>query len=67
MPTGRNPGEAPTPRPVIVKCSLCGLDRQGFDVVHGPTPGLFICRDCVQLCLDILGGSDQLGPAQAAE
>lgn len=39
--------------PVMVKGSFCVLERQGFDVVPGPSPGLFICRDCVNLCAEI--------------
>jgi hypothetical protein len=41
-------------KPPTVRCSFCGLTRTGLEVVRGPSPGLFICRDCAQLCVEIL-------------
>jgi hypothetical protein len=56
MPSDRTPGEASVPQGVIVKYSFSGLERRGFDVVHGPSPAFFICRACVRLCVDISSG-----------
>jgi hypothetical protein len=42
-------------RPLTVKCSFCGLSRHGHEVVHGPAADLNICRDCVALCVEIMG------------
>jgi hypothetical protein len=53
MSKRRELDRASAPRPVVVKCSFCGLDRTGLDVVHGPSPKLCICRDCVDLCVEI--------------
>jgi ATP-dependent protease Clp ATPase subunit len=51
----------------VLTCSFCGLDWQGFDVVSGPSPELFICRDCVELCVDIFSQQGQSQSSQAAD
>jgi len=43
------------------KCSFCKLDRKVSEVVRRLSPGLFICRDCVQLCAEILGANVAVG------
>ncbi len=49
--------------PLVVQCSFCGLDRRGAEVVHGWADDLFICRDCVQLCAELLSQSGGPPPA----
>jgi hypothetical protein len=45
-----------TPEPLFLKCSFCGLKRHTNEVVCGP--GAYICRDYVELCVQVLDKSN---------
>ena len=49
------------------RCSFCGTEesRPG-ELVHGPA-GVNICRDCVELCNDILAGQGALAEKRASK
>ncbi len=44
------------------RCSFCGRLQDGRRLVAGPQPDLFICRDCVDLCRQILAEAARPGP-----
>jgi ATP-dependent Clp protease ATP-binding subunit ClpX len=45
----------------VAKCSFCGKSKDdGVFIVAGP-PDLFICDQCVDLCVEILRASRERG------
>jgi len=48
-----------------INCNFCGKsDREVLKIVAGPS--VFICNECVGLCVDIMG-EDSLPPSVRAE